>query len=126
MKKIVSIIEDDADMGYIYSMMLSPYVDNGSLDLTYFSDSREFLKWFQDHKPDLILSDVTMPFVNGPDLCRLIKQSGKHIPTILVSGHDERDYRSVMEECCVKFLSKPLHFHDFLGLVESELGITAF
>jgi twitching motility two-component system response regulator PilG len=40
-------------------------------------------------KPDLILLDVTMPKVNGYDLCKLLRNSAsfKQTPIIMVTGN---------------------------------------
>lgn len=62
--------------------------------------------------PDLILLDITMPGINGLDLCRKLQGSRacRHIPIIFVSAHSE-----VEDECqglalgAVDYIKKPVN-----------------
>src|SRR5687767_15854898 len=49
-------------------------------------------------RPDVVISDVSMPRVNGIELCRLMRQDPdlRSIPILLVSAH-RRDTESVVE-----------------------------
>jgi twitching motility two-component system response regulator PilG len=43
-----------------------------------------------EEKPDLILLDVTMPRLDGFQLCKLIRQNPttKQVPVVMISGKD--------------------------------------
>jgi twitching motility two-component system response regulator PilG len=43
-----------------------------------------------EHTPDLILLDITMPRMDGYQVCKVIKQNPytKHIPVVMLSGND--------------------------------------
>ncbi len=50
----------------------------------------EALAWLADgNQPDLIVSDITMPGINGFGLLKALSQSGLHntIPVVVLSGH---------------------------------------
>jgi PAS domain S-box-containing protein len=61
-------------------------------------DGREAFDVAKDKRPDVVISDVSMPRVNGIELCRLIRQDSelRSIPILLVSAH-RRDTESVIE-----------------------------
>src|ERR1035441_7470594 len=45
-----------------------------------------------------LLLDVYMPGMSGIELCRSLAASGRHLPTILISGRDDRQTRQIMRE----------------------------
>jgi twitching motility two-component system response regulator PilG len=54
------------------------------------ADAAEAQQCFTIEVPDLVLLDITMPGMDGYELCRIIKagpQTG-HVPVIMLSGHD--------------------------------------
>jgi CheY-like chemotaxis protein len=48
------------------------------------SDGRTAMLRLKDSKPDLVIADVSMPFVTGYELCEYIKGSGQHPKTGVV------------------------------------------
>lgn len=126
MPKLVAVVDDEVEMEYIYSLMLEKPIKKGLIELRFFSDSRSFVNWLEHNRPDMILTDINMPHLDGPDVMELVKKTGRSIPTYFVSGYDEIEYRKIMRELGVyRFLSKPLNFNNVLGLIELDLGILA-
>ncbi|HUX50409.1 MAG TPA: response regulator [Spirochaetia bacterium] len=59
--------------------------------------------------PDLVITDVKMPIVNGIDLVRRLKEQLPEIPVIIVSGHEEFDFvRQALDTGVVDYLLKPV------------------
>lgn len=126
MAKLIAVVDDELEMEYIYKLLLEKQIRRGLIKLRFFSDSRAFLNWLKHNEPDLILTDINMPHLDGPTLMEEIKRSGRSIPTYFVSGYDEFEFRNIMRELGVyRFLSKPLDFNNVLGLIELDLGILA-
>ena len=124
MAKLIAVVDDELEMEYIYRLLLEKQIKRGLIKLKFFSDSRNFMAWLKTNEPDLILTDINMPYLDGPTLMEEIKKSGRSIPTYFVSGYDEFDFRSIMRELGVyRFLSKPLDFNNVLGLIELDHGI---
>ncbi|MGH9881719.1 MAG: PAS domain S-box protein, partial [Pyrinomonadaceae bacterium] len=61
-------------------------------------DGREAFEVAKSQHPDVVISDVTMPRVNGIEFCRLIRQDNelRSIPILLVTAH-RKDTASVVE-----------------------------
>lgn len=126
MPKLVAVVDDEVEMEYIYSIMLEKPIKKGLIELKFFSDSRKFVNWLDNNTPDLILSDINMPHLDGPNVMELVNKTGRSIPTYFVSGYDEVEFENIMRELGVyRFLSKPLNFNNVLGLIELDLGILA-
>ena len=126
MTKLIAVIDDELEMEYIYKLLLEQQIRRGLIKLVFFSDSRNFMVWLKNNGPDLILTDINMPYLDGPTLMDEIKKSGRSIPTYFVSGHDEYEFRKIMRDLGVyRFISKPLDFNNVLGLIELDLGILA-
>ena len=53
------------------------------------TDGREAMDLIKSEEPDLVVSDIMMPFMSGLDLLELIKSEKKKIPVILVSALDD-------------------------------------
>lgn len=124
MTKVIAIIDDEKEMEYLFSLMLQKQIKKGLIEIKFFSDSRNFLEWYQDHRPDMILTDINMPHLNGPQIMKVVGKSIRSIPTYFVSGDHESEHTRVMRELGVyRFISKPMNFNHVQGLIELDLGI---
>ena len=78
------IIEDDYQMrGLLVSIF------EGKYEITEASDGAEGIEKAQSTQPDIIISDVQMPVMDGLSLCSKLRQdfSTCHIPIILLTAH---------------------------------------
>jgi DNA-binding response OmpR family regulator len=53
------------------------------------TDGREAMDLIKSQEPDLVISDIMMPFMSGLELLEMIKAEQKKIPVILVSALDD-------------------------------------
>ena len=56
------------------------------------TDGEIALSMMQEIKPDILITDVKMPFMDGLELSSAIKKIQPWIKIIILSGHDEFDY----------------------------------
>jgi len=56
------------------------------------SDGEIALSMIQEIKPDILITDIKMPFMDGLELSSTIKKTQPWIKIIILSGHDEFDY----------------------------------
>ncbi|HUF13738.1 MAG TPA: sigma-54 dependent transcriptional regulator [Longimicrobiales bacterium] len=72
--------------------------------------------------PDLVLSDVRMPGMDGLELLRLLRERAPAIDVILMTAHDDLPLVAMaMREGAVDFLLKPLELHRLRRTIESIL-----
>ena len=68
--------------------------------------------------PDLIISDIRMPGLNGLDLLDKIRKTGTEAEVIFISGYTDFEYaRSALRLGCSDYLIKPVEPGELLGAV---------
>lgn len=85
------------------------------------SDGLEALQVMETVKPDLILTDILMPRMDGLQLLEKIKKNHtyKLIPIIFLTGLDlHQTYRKVMFLGADDFLTKPFKINDLLNSIK--------
>lgn len=73
------------------------------------TDVHEFERALGEWRPDVILTDVSMPGMTGVELCRLLKSSYEtaHVPVVLFSALSNEQLDVLARECDADgFLSK--------------------
>jgi DNA-binding response OmpR family regulator len=77
-------------------------------------------------RPDLILLDVHMSWVNGFDLCRLIRRTPQHrgTPVVFVSGlSDAASIQQGLACGALDYVTKPFDVDDLVRRVRKGLGL---
>lgn len=101
----VLLIDDDETLLDVLSMALS---DEGHTVLTA-ADGIEGLAEIEHQAPDIIISDVNMPRLDGFALCRRLRESGVKTPLILLTSRaDEIDEALGLELGADDYVTKPL------------------
>ena len=88
MKKKVMIVEDNKDLLESMDMLLSEYCE-----VTPAVDGEDAVEKLQDVKPDIVVSDIMMPRMDGYQLLKAIKENPewKRIPIILLTALGQDD-----------------------------------
>jgi len=75
-------------------------------------------------RPDIIVSDILMPEMDGIEMCRKVKENPnlKHIPVIFLTAVSD-DYKVLyaMTSGADQFASKPIRFEYLLNMVNGML-----
>ena len=88
-----------------------------------FPSAEEFLiSEFPTGDACLLLDVYMMPGMNGVELCRSLVASGRHLPTILISGRDDRQTMQMMREANpIASLLKPFDEKNLLRAIRKAL-----
>ncbi|OGX03775.1 MAG: hypothetical protein A3G87_03930 [Omnitrophica bacterium RIFCSPLOWO2_12_FULL_50_11] len=119
----IIIIDDDRDL----STLLERRLEGVGYHAKAFCNSAEAVKWIRETPPDLIISDVKMPGLNGFDVCDLVRNNLKtqHIPIIMITGIDEaRQQLDHLDARGIYCLSKPVDPDDLSKVVRLALDST--
>ncbi len=103
----VLLVEDDP----AHKELLRNIVDGYGYDVLTASDGAEGIAHAISYEPDVILSDVMMPRMDGIMFCKMVKDdaSTAHIPVILVTAlHDKEHRLKGIEAGANEFLTKPI------------------
>lgn len=80
-------------------------------------DGQEALEVVAIEPPDLIVSDVAMPGVDGVELVRRLRGRGADVPVVLISGHAAR-----VKLPGVRFIRKPFEIDHLIMEVSRALS----
>lgn len=73
------------------------------------SDGELAYAQIQKIKPDILITDIKMPFMDGLELSRLVKQELPDVKIIILSGYDEFEYaQEGIDIGITKYLLKPV------------------
>ena len=93
-ESIVLVVNDVSDQLAMIRLLLQR---SGYRVLTA-SDGREGFEIARQNHPDLIISDVMMPYLDGIEMCRLTRQQPDlHLTPILLVSAIRKDSKSVVE-----------------------------
>ena len=104
-RPVVLVVEDHDDVAHLVGLVLG---DN--YNVIYASDGKQGLAKAEKLHPDLIITDVTMPLMNGLELCRQVRRNRIlcHIPVIMLSARNsDSDRVHGIEAGADAYLVKP-------------------
>lgn len=70
-------------------------------------------------KPDILITDIRMPFMDGLELCKLVKKELPDIKILILSGYDEFDYaKEAIRLGVTEYLLKPISSLKLMEVLE--------
>ena len=82
-------------------------------------DGEIALSMLQDVKPDILITDIRMPFMDGLELCRQVSRSMPWIYIVILSGYDDFAYaREAISLGVKEYLLKPVSGQELRSVLE--------
>lgn len=72
--------------------MSFPWEESGYTLVGEAPDGEMALPMIRDTRPDILITDIRMPFMDGMELCRIVRREMPWIGIIILSGYDEFEY----------------------------------
>ncbi len=120
MKKLsisLLLVEDDVVIRSIYKQILTKHVDNVIIAV----DGEDGYAKYLETKPDLILTDIKMPKMNGLDMIKKIRVDDKLQRIIIMSAYGEsRFFLKAIESGVKGFLVKPVETEYLLSVISEQ------
>lgn len=119
-KYSVMIVEDTPELRNYLKETLNNYF----VHVYVAKDGKDGLEQIKDRLPDIIISDVMMPRMNGFELCREVKTNLdiSHIPFILLTAyHNTQNMYTGYKTGADTFLPKPFEIDVLLALIHNQL-----
>lgn len=118
-RQTVVVVDDNSDVkDYIVSLLSPQY------DVKCASDGREGLALCIKFVPDIVISDVMMPVMDGLEMCRRLKSetATSHVPVILLTARTFDDQRVEGYDCGADaYITKPFSSNLLLSRVRNLL-----
>ncbi|AHM59137.1 signal transduction histidine kinase [Flammeovirgaceae bacterium 311] len=119
-KPHVLLVEDNADFRFYLKDNLSLY-----FTITEAANGKEGWQKALSIMPDLIVSDLMMPELNGIELCRKIKEDGRtsHIPFVLLTAHSAEEQKlKGLGLGANDYITKPFNFEILLTRLKNLIS----
>lgn len=116
----VLVVDDNPDLTDFLKKSLGEYFKR----VVIASDGVEALQLIRSHTPDIIVSDVMMPRMNGYELCKSIKEdiTISHIPIILLTARDDQQSQlSGYKNGADAYLTKPFEIEMLMEIIRNRL-----
>ena len=115
-KPLVLLVDDDPDTREMYSV----YLRYSGMQVDEASSAYRALERAHDSRPDVIVTDVAMPGMDGLELSRKLREDTptRDVPIIAVSGQPEESLRATS---CDVVLQKPCGPDTLLRAIEDVL-----
>ncbi|WP_168122528.1 response regulator [Paenibacillus sp. HB172176] len=76
------------------------------------------LEMVEKEQPDLILTDVRMPNLDGLTMAKKVSEKYPHCKIIFVSGHDDADYlKSALKVSAADYIFKPVNLQELTAVI---------
>src|SRR5262249_28980911 len=119
----ILVVEDDEQ----FRIVLIKRLQSLSYDVSAAQDGLEGWDLVKNFRPDLIISDLMMPGLDGKELCRLVKTdpSLEHIYFMMLTARDSIDDRVAgLELGADDYLSKPVNNKELMAHIRAGLRIS--
>ncbi|MBR5171288.1 MAG: response regulator [Muribaculaceae bacterium] len=118
-KRIALVVEDNPDVAtYIHHVLESSY------NVITAHDGEEGLTKAREVIPDIIITDLMMPKVDGLEMCRRLREDELvgHIPIIIVSARDtDKDRLEGLSTGADAYLAKPFKRDELIAVADNLL-----
>jgi len=114
---ILIVDDDDAIRGTLYDLLSDRYECHTA------SMAEEALQYLEVEEYDAVLTDISMPGLNGVELLKRVQQRDSATPVILISGKgSEQDSQSLLGLGAFAYVTKPFTLDEIELLVERAVA----
>lgn len=86
-------------------------------------DGEMALPLIETARPDVLITDIKMPFMDGLQLCKIIRERMPAVKIIILSGHDEFNYaQEAVRLGVTEYLLKPIGVQDLGAVLRKVAG----
>jgi DNA-binding LytR/AlgR family response regulator len=120
LSKKILLIEDD----FSVRTTIKELLENNNYVVFAATDGKEGIQLAQEIHPDLIISDIMMPHVNGYEVLKSLRKDPEFndIPFVFLSAKAEiSDFREGMDLGADDYLTKPFRAASLLKMIENKL-----
>jgi diguanylate cyclase (GGDEF)-like protein len=122
-RPLVLIADDDG----VTRAMVSSWLAKSGYEVVAAKDGSEALELAAEHLPDLLLVDVTMPGLDGYDVCRAVQATGAVAPPVIfLTAHSQTTARVAgLDAGAVDYIVKPFDHAELIARVRAALRTKA-
>lgn len=120
-KNTVCVIEDNTSIRKLFVMILT----KGGFTVTDFEAGEPALDWIFENQPDIVITDIMLPDVNGTEILTALRTEGFKSMTIiaLTAFARQGDQEKYLTMGFNGYISKPIDPQSFVSEVKQIAGI---
>ena len=121
---MITFVDDEPSILDLLRRMVG--VSRSDWDIESFSDSKQAWESLRNGRTDVIVTDVSMPGLSGPELLQLLRENEatRDTPVIVLTGLHERSLkREVLDLGATDLLNKPVDASDLLAPLRSARAL---
>ncbi|RXJ80196.1 response regulator transcription factor [Arcobacter sp. F2176] len=119
-KSTILLAEDEENLRNSFKKILLLYVN----EVYTASDGEEAFEIYNRCKPDILITDLKMPKLNGLDLIKIIRKENENIPIIVTSAYTDQSFLlESIKLSLVEYAIKPIREINLSQLLESCANI---
>ncbi|MCA1615139.1 MAG: response regulator transcription factor [Acidobacteria bacterium] len=113
----ILVVDDEPQIGRVLRTGLKTH----GYDVRVAADGLSALETFSDWHPDLVVTDLSMPNLDGLGLCRRLREIS-HIPIIILSVRGEEKTKvEALDSGADDYVTKPFGMDELLARVRAQL-----
>ena len=115
----VWVVDDDSSIRWVLEKALSQAgIENAS-----FEDGERLLERLNHEQPDVIISDIRMPGIDGHELLTLISEAHPNLPVIITTAHSDLESAvASYQRGAFEYLPKPFDIEEVVSITERALA----
>ncbi len=114
-------VEDDLMTLEEISFFLKKYVKT----LLIAKNGKEGLELFKEHNPDMVITDIQMPIMNGLEMSEKIFEINPNIPIAITTAFSDGNYiMRAIELGIDKYIIKPINMQELLAVIQKSLNLS--
>jgi len=119
-KKRILLADDDE----LLASLLNFRLKKGGYEVHHSSDGKQVKEYLETEMPDIIVSDIMMPYFSGIELINYVRKDlGSNTPIIIISSAgNEENVLSAFELGANDFISKPVSPSELMVRLARELN----
>lgn len=131
MVKFIGIVDDDAEILEVYSVMLQGLSLKYGYEVKTFLRSIDFIKFVESLREEIsdavLLADINMPGMDGISLLDYCHSNHPNIKVIMQTGMNEPNYvRKAFQSGASDYFIKPIDFRALISRIENKIEKECF
>lgn len=118
-KGYVWVVDDDSSIRWVMEKTLS----SANIKCETFSDAESVLLALERETPDVLVSDIRMPGIDGLELLNQVHRHSPDLPIIIMTAHSDLDAAvNAYQKGAFEYIPKPFDVDETLTLVERAIS----
>ena len=113
----ILVVDDEAQIIRVLRRSLTTH----SYEVRTAADGQAALELFHDWNPDLVITDLSMPEMNGMELCRAIRKTSTTPIIVLSVKGEEHNKVEALDAGADDYITKPFGINELMARVRAAL-----